>query len=296
MKKAVETICRHTAYPAFDVLVVDDASTDGSCSDLPRLDGVCAVRSEKRSGVAGARSLGASAARGPVLVFADGHILPADDCWLIRLVEELERRDWWAILAPAIFPLQPEDWAADITKQAFGSSVDMALRTVWSRRLVVWDEPVLEVAATRGMCRVMTRVVYEAIGGFDDTLTYGAEEADVGIRGWMCGVPSAYCARSAIGHLYKTRSQFPRTRADEARNRLRVAFKCFNNATFQEVVRANKLDLATSTKSGLSVFEAALRLFQSDARELEVAREATIRRSLFPGEWVLRKFRIRPRV
>ena len=70
---------------AYEVVVVDDASTDGTAELAERM-GARVVRSEVNHGPATARTLGAQVARGVIVVFTD------DDVWVAEdLLQRLER-------------------------------------------------------------------------------------------------------------------------------------------------------------------------------------------------------------
>ncbi|MEV6521274.1 glycosyltransferase family A protein [Longispora sp. NPDC051575] len=60
-------------YPALEILLVDDCSTDDSVAVAEAL-GVPVVRTPANGGVAGARNLGASLARGEILCFVDSDV------------------------------------------------------------------------------------------------------------------------------------------------------------------------------------------------------------------------------
>jgi GT2 family glycosyltransferase len=67
-----------SSHEAFEIIVADDASTDGG-AELSRARGVRVVRLESRSGPAAARNRGARAARGSILVFVDADVLVRED-------------------------------------------------------------------------------------------------------------------------------------------------------------------------------------------------------------------------
>ena len=56
-----------------EIIVVDDASTDGRIEALPG-EGIRVLRPESRLGIASARNLGAAQSRGEVIVFSDAHV------------------------------------------------------------------------------------------------------------------------------------------------------------------------------------------------------------------------------
>src|SRR5260370_29585621 len=61
----------------YEIVVVDDASTDGSAEDIEqRFPLVRLHRQPERKGASPTKALGARQARGEVLIFLDGHCLP----------------------------------------------------------------------------------------------------------------------------------------------------------------------------------------------------------------------------
>ena len=78
----MESVLRQTALPA-EILVVDDASDDGSIEALPRLgSGVRTIRLPHNAGPAAARNAGWAAATQAYVAFLD-----ADDAWHPRKIE-----------------------------------------------------------------------------------------------------------------------------------------------------------------------------------------------------------------
>jgi glycosyltransferase involved in cell wall biosynthesis len=78
IRRALDSVARQD-YPAFEVIVVDDASTDGTAEVLARLarPDLRVIRLPQTSGAAAARNAGIAAARGEFVAFLD-----ADDEWL----------------------------------------------------------------------------------------------------------------------------------------------------------------------------------------------------------------------
>ncbi len=75
--------------PPLEVLVVDDASTDGT-AQAARAAGARVLRTEARRNAGGARNIGIEAATGDVLAFLDADVAAPPD-WLARVRADLER-------------------------------------------------------------------------------------------------------------------------------------------------------------------------------------------------------------
>jgi glycosyltransferase involved in cell wall biosynthesis len=63
-----------STYRSFDVIVVDDCSTDDS-AEISRAKGAVVLSTEKQSGPAAARNLAAESARGEILMFVDADVV-----------------------------------------------------------------------------------------------------------------------------------------------------------------------------------------------------------------------------
>ena len=84
--RAIESVLRQTRQPA-EIIVVDDASDDGSREAIARLPGVRAIFLEENAGPASARNAGWNAATQDYIAFLD-----ADDAWHPRKLEL--QADW----------------------------------------------------------------------------------------------------------------------------------------------------------------------------------------------------------
>lgn len=83
IKNTVDSVLQNTVYPDYELMVVDDASEDGSCDNLP-----CRVikNTTGENGPSRARQLGFDASMGDAIVMLDAHMC-FEKFWLTRLVE-----------------------------------------------------------------------------------------------------------------------------------------------------------------------------------------------------------------
>lgn len=90
----LSTLFAHTRTPPFEVIVVDNGSTDGTVAGLAdwarRESHLRVVRSEVNLGFSAGNNLGFEVARGPYLLFLNNDTEILDRTWIRRLVETLE--------------------------------------------------------------------------------------------------------------------------------------------------------------------------------------------------------------
>lgn len=72
-----------------EVIVIDDGSTDGTAAAARSYSGVTVITLDKNSGPSRARNLGASQARGDVIVFIDSDVLLPEDSDILGKIESV---------------------------------------------------------------------------------------------------------------------------------------------------------------------------------------------------------------
>ena len=96
-------------YPAYEVILVDDGSTDGTPDIAESFPGIRRIRQENL-GLSVARNRGIEAARGEIVAFTDADCRPDRD-WLFYLVQDLLQTKYAGIGGHDLLP--PEDsWIA----------------------------------------------------------------------------------------------------------------------------------------------------------------------------------------
>ena len=101
MAEFLEALGRQT-WPHYEVLVIDDGSTDATAEIVLAFPSVCYHR-QNHAGLSVARNLGLSLARGEVIAYTDDDCLPDED-WLLHLATAYDDPGWVAAGGPNIPP------------------------------------------------------------------------------------------------------------------------------------------------------------------------------------------------
>ena len=153
-------------YGSFDVVLVDDASTDGSL-DIARRFPCTVVKNERCLGAAASRNAGARAAKGEILFFTDADVLLAPDA-LSRVNSDLEDDR----IAGVIGLLSPSLRFGNLSSQY----KNLYMHTTYMKLPA-------EVSVFYTSCAAIRRGVFEECGGFDVRyLSSGIEDMEFGER------------------------------------------------------------------------------------------------------------------
>lgn len=93
-------------YPAYEVILVDDGSTDQTSAIASRFPKIRYLRHETNLGLSAARNTGIQAARGEIVAFTDSDCR-ADEDWLYYLIGDLQNSRYAGIGGHNLLP--PED-------------------------------------------------------------------------------------------------------------------------------------------------------------------------------------------
>lgn len=190
-----ETIAsvRSQTLTDWELMVVDDGSTDGTAAAVRAIaestgDGRITVISIANGGVSAARNFGAARSRGTYLSFID-----ADDLWTADKLEaqvRILRSRPGAAVAYSWVDCVDGDGLVRVRRGGYSLGVG-ALQ----RKLTLID------TIESGSNVLVTRSAFEAVGGFDETLTHG-EDWDLWLR---LSARFAYAVVPAPQVLYRQR-------------------------------------------------------------------------------------------
>ena len=166
-------------YPAFEVIVVDDGSTDDTAAIAAQYDATL-IRTPNH-GLGHARNVGWQAASGEIIAYIDDDAYPDPD-WLTYIAETFRNGNYGGVGGPNILTPHDGSIAACVANSPGGP-----------RHVLLTDT---EAEHIPGCNVAFVRTALEAIGGFDERFRVAGDDVDIcwrlQERGWKLGFsPSA---------------------------------------------------------------------------------------------------------
>ncbi len=162
-------------YPSYEVILVDDGSTDDTPGIAARFSGVRYVR-QTNHGLSHARNTGAAAARGEVFAYTDSDCM-ADTDWLNYLIGTLVSGNFAGAGGPNVSP-PARDWVQACVAAAPGGPSHVLLTDVVAEHIP-------------GCNMAWYRWAFESVGGFDVEYRKAGDDVDFCWRiqqaGWEIG-------------------------------------------------------------------------------------------------------------
>jgi hypothetical protein len=197
LEPCLTALTAQAGAPPFEVLLVDNGSTDGSVAFVAaRFPSVRIVEVGRNLGFAGGNNAGARAALGVELAFLNNDTIPAAD-WLARLHAALvEASGRSLVTSKIVFLDRPDviDSAGDGYLRAGGAfkhghGADAA-GFATSR----------EVFGACGAAFAIRREVFDELGGFDEDFFMVYEDVDLSYRARLAGHRCWYAADAVVRH------------------------------------------------------------------------------------------------
>jgi GT2 family glycosyltransferase len=191
-----------TNYPNFEVIFVDNASTDSSLSLVEKAFGndkrLKIFKSNANLGFSAGNNFGFRQARGDYIVFLNNDTI-ADPHWLTALIDAMEEDATIGLAGSTILSIDGKN-----LRGAGG---------LWSNYLLFLDPigagrradfeflPTIEVSFASGCSMIAKRILLEKIGLFDPEIPYNYDDTLLALKTWVAGKRVVTVSSSRIYHI-----------------------------------------------------------------------------------------------
>lgn len=191
---------KESTYPSYEVIVVDDASDDGTIQEIQKLfPDIRLIRNETVKGAAFSRNKGAEISSGEFLFFLDSDTV-VDGLCIGKLTKVFSEYPSAGLVAPMIYYFEDKKriWFA-------GASISLLTSKAYYRDIDKLDDgrfSDVEViknghAPTAYMIK---NTVFDQVRGFDSTFFMGFEESDLAKRIENAGYKIMFAPMAKVWH------------------------------------------------------------------------------------------------
>ncbi len=198
-RMCLASVLENTEYPNYELIVVDNASTDGTVEELKRLSSIVphvrTIHNSHNTGFAPANNQGLAAAAGDILVLLNNDtVVPRG--WLTRLARHLED--------PSVGLIGPgtnrtgNEAQIDIAYQTYGE-----FRAVARAQSQRHDGERYPIRMPMMFCLAFRRDTFERIGPLDEQYEVGMfEDEDYALRAKALGLDVTWTPEVYVHHAY----------------------------------------------------------------------------------------------
>ncbi len=204
ISKCLDGLLNHTSYPALEVILVDNGSTDADVLALYE-----SLEDDRRVRVVDfaqpfnysvACNIGARAANGEYLLFLNNDIEIVDPEWLTELVRWGEQPEIGVVGARLLFPtgkVQHAGLALGLTSVAGHLFANVAPGTPSP---LGNSETLRNVTAVTGACQLLRRSLFWDVGGMDEEFRMTYSDVTLCLKVWQQGYRNLYTPHATLVH------------------------------------------------------------------------------------------------
>jgi len=227
---------RRQTYAPVEMIVADNASTDGSRALLAeRYPEVRVVALPENRGFTGASNAGMRAATGSIVALLNNDT-EADPAWLGELVAALDRHPEAGFAASKIL-LFDDRTRFHAAGDLYYTNGRLANRGVWERDAGQYDREEYVFSACAGAA-AYRRAMLSDIGLLDDDFFFSAEDMDLGWRAQLAGYRCVYAPRAVVYHRLAATGGGVTASFYDGRNMIWILVKNYPTALWRKHWRA----------------------------------------------------------
>ena len=188
-------------YPSYEIILVDNCSTDGSVEEVEKLFGsnskLRIIRHRENRYSKGLNE-GAKASKGKYVVYFNNDII-ADPTYLKEAIDVFEERDDVAIIQGKLLSYFDHSKIDSIgeTMDLFGNPITIG----WGKQDVGQYDQEQEILSASGSASIIRKSIFDEIGYFGEEYFIGYEDMDLALRARLKGYKVIYTPKAIVYHM-----------------------------------------------------------------------------------------------
>jgi len=205
LKNCLDSISKQT-YPNFEIIVVDNASTDDSLKILKNYPKIKLIKNRSNLGFAGGNNVGITKSRGKYIVIVDTDTI-ADKNWISELIKVVEMDEKIGVVGGKVYHLLSGGKKSNTMQYAGGKLhkfLNFYLFTTkigYGKKDLEQYEKIKEADFAHGCAFLIKRSVIDRIGLMDEKYYMYGEETDCHYRAKEMGYKVFYAPAAKIWHF-----------------------------------------------------------------------------------------------
>lgn len=226
-------VLQDLTYSSYEILVVDNGSTDGSLEYLASLEEITVLHSPVKYSKNAACNYAAQKTEGDYILFLDNDMLLTEKELLENLVTESKELDSFGCFGLSLYN------EGEKTTQGYGSffsyyftteSKALPVDSLSSRHKSLIGYP-------HGAGIFIKKEVWNRIGGYEEYLAFGGDDNDIGMKLWNYGYKCYLYSKSVQNHIgIAERTDNKKYNTKHAKVCLALLFTIVKNCTFFNMV------------------------------------------------------------
>ena len=227
LRQTIDSI-RRNASSAYEIILVDDGSTDGCCDPYVFDSGVQLVRHDARVGIALSRHEASLMACGDVIAYMDGHQRVEGDS-LEQSAESAMAEG--AIVCPDICGLQND---SELMHGAYFvlCGTNGFYSAEWKRRTPRGG--IGQISSLKAPAYFIPKTIYPLVQWSRELRGWGGSEAAVSLKAFFTGVKILHVCGPLIRHRFKEKFHYEVGWPEVWRNQAIIARVCFEEPTWYD--------------------------------------------------------------
>jgi len=251
----IESIYSTTSSRDFEILAIDDNSTDNQDPDrFLRFNEVIYIKNNERQGVDGCRNIGINRASSPNILIIDAHMRFKNDNWLNKIVNALDENPQ-TIFCSICLGVNVDTFDPNTSHDPSlhrGGGVDIKLfnipKNLHNEREIIqlkWKRPndtveIYDIPCVMGANYFAKKDWLLYLRAFDGLRFWGSSEEYISLKSWLAGGNVKLLTSVSIGHIFRGASKFKSPYSTDSNyvlyNKLLLAYTLFDENLSYELI------------------------------------------------------------